>query len=167
MKMLTEPKLPQARRSGVITSELDGEILIYDLARHRAHCLNASAAFVWRNCDGQRTEADLAVLWQEATGQPGGQEIVTLALRQLQRARLLEAMIETTGSRFSRQELLRKAGFVGAAAIVPTVLSIVAPPAAYAASCIHCGTSTPCTQGAVACCSPCTCTKYRGQYICK
>jgi hypothetical protein len=43
-----------------VIQELPDETLVYDLQRNRAHCLNRTAALVWRHCDGQATVADLA-----------------------------------------------------------------------------------------------------------
>jgi len=34
--------------------QADGEVLIYDLERNKAHCLNNTAARVWQYCDGER-----------------------------------------------------------------------------------------------------------------
>ena len=39
---------------------LAGETLVYDLRRHRAHCLNPAATLVWRCCDGRTTVASAA-----------------------------------------------------------------------------------------------------------
>jgi len=47
-------KMPQARRSGLMLEQADGEVLIYDLERNKAHCLNNTAARVWQYCDGER-----------------------------------------------------------------------------------------------------------------
>jgi coenzyme PQQ synthesis protein D (PqqD) len=44
---------PLARSDGLIVQELDGELLVYDLERHRAHRLSETAAFVWRRCEGE------------------------------------------------------------------------------------------------------------------
>ena len=51
---------PVARREGVLVRELTGELLVYEQREHRAHCLNRTAAAVFRNADGTRTVADLA-----------------------------------------------------------------------------------------------------------
>jgi hypothetical protein len=40
------------RRSDVEWVELDGEAVLYDPRAHTLHRLNASAATVWRACDG-------------------------------------------------------------------------------------------------------------------
>ena len=63
---------PVARRDGLLIRELPGEVLVYDRERHRAHCLNQTAASVFRHADGTRTVADLArVLAPEAAPAAG------------------------------------------------------------------------------------------------
>jgi coenzyme PQQ synthesis protein D (PqqD) len=52
--------LPEACREGIITKEVDGELLIYNSARDRAHCLNSSAAAIWNLCDGRTTPSEIA-----------------------------------------------------------------------------------------------------------
>ena len=49
---------PQSRRSGLLIRELPDELLVYDQEQHRAHCLNRTAALVFRHADGTRTLAD-------------------------------------------------------------------------------------------------------------
>jgi hypothetical protein len=51
--------LPKARSEGIITKEVDGELLIYDRARDQAHCLNETAAAVWKRCDGQSSVQEI------------------------------------------------------------------------------------------------------------
>ena len=48
---------PRARRDGLVIRELNGELLVYDLERHRAHCLNPTAALVFKQCDGRTSPA--------------------------------------------------------------------------------------------------------------
>ncbi len=47
--------LPVARHKNLIVKELPDETLIYDLDSDKAHCLNQTAALVWKNCDGTRS----------------------------------------------------------------------------------------------------------------
>jgi hypothetical protein len=51
--------LPKARSEGIITKELDGEVLVYDRARDRAHCLNETATAIGKLCDGQTTASEI------------------------------------------------------------------------------------------------------------
>jgi len=53
MKIEATEFLPLARREAIITKEVDGELLVYDVTRDKAHCLNETAAAVWRLCDGR------------------------------------------------------------------------------------------------------------------
>ena len=43
---------PLARKEGLVIQELPVEVLVYDLDRDKAHCLNETAAMVWRKCNG-------------------------------------------------------------------------------------------------------------------
>ena len=39
--------LPKARQEQLTVRELPDETVVYDLARHKAHCLNPTAALIW------------------------------------------------------------------------------------------------------------------------
>jgi len=58
MRKIADP--PKARTADLIVKELPEEVLIYDLKRDRAHCLNLTAAAVWKYCDGQTSPAEIA-----------------------------------------------------------------------------------------------------------
>ena len=38
---------------------LPNEVLVYDLERHRAHCLNQTAALIWKHCDRQTSMVEM------------------------------------------------------------------------------------------------------------
>lgn len=44
---------PKARFENLVIQMIADETLVYDLANHRAHCLNETAAFVWGRCTGE------------------------------------------------------------------------------------------------------------------
>ena len=46
---------PTARKSGLVVQEMPDELLVYDTENNKAHCLNTTAAFVWKSCDGKKT----------------------------------------------------------------------------------------------------------------
>lgn len=148
----------QARREGLVTRELENETLIYDLTRNRAHCLNETAAFVWKNCDGRTTVPQMTEFLRKELNVSVDEKLVWLALDKLGKAHLLEARITlpTEAGRMSRREAVRKLG-MGAALAVPVVMSIVAPTAASAATCAAVGQRTNCmnSQTSSACCSKC------------
>ena len=126
------------------------EVLVYDQKRHRAHCLNQTAALVWKHCDGKKTVRDVAEALSKQAGKRVGEEVVRLAVDELAKSQLLEA----SGARkwrgvegMSRREMMKRAG-IAAAVAVPVVSSVIAPKAAQAGTCrvsgASCGTSSQC-----------------------
>ena len=139
--------MPRARGSAeLVVEELPDELLVYDTLRHKAHCLNSSAAQVFRMCDG-RTSVDAAAAALAHAGLPGGVEVVEFALAELERAELLEAAPPVTRRAPSRRTALRRIGLIaGASLALPLIQSIVAPSVAQAAS--ACGAlNQPCCNG--------------------
>src|SRR2546427_276885 len=109
MKEKRDQRVPIARKDGLVVKELEEELLVYDLEKHRAHCLNHSAAFVWKACDGKQTVAQIARSMPQRFGGPVEKEFVLLALNQLRRAKLLGDRASGESLRVvSRRELLRK-----------------------------------------------------------
>ncbi|HZR01041.1 MAG TPA: PqqD family protein [Chloroflexota bacterium] len=48
----------RVRRSDrVVERVVDGELVLYDTARHRVHVMNPTAAWIWRLCDGGHSPA--------------------------------------------------------------------------------------------------------------
>jgi len=128
---------PVARKNGLVVRELSGEVVVYDLERHEAHCLNATAAAVFQAADGRRSLAQIA-RHLAGTVEPGAdEELVGLALDQLALARLLEQEPEAPRpGGVSRREAIRRVG-IGAAVVLPLVTSVLAPtPAEAAATCV-------------------------------
>ncbi len=135
---------PASRSRGVFVEELEGETLIYDRDTHEAHCLNPTAAWVWRRLDGRASVAELAAELAGAADGPVRSEedavqMVWLALEELRDAGLLEGEVRVPPSEgsVSRREALRRLGrAAGLALLLPAVASVRAPVAAQAASCI-------------------------------
>jgi coenzyme PQQ synthesis protein D (PqqD) len=121
--------LPKARKNDLVTRQIPGELLVYDLKRHKAFCLNDTAASVWKNCNGKRTVKDLALALEKDQQTPVDDKVIWLALDQLEKSNLLQAnVIEAAGfPSVSRRSLLR-AGIVTAVAL-PIVTMIAAPTA--------------------------------------
>jgi Coenzyme PQQ synthesis protein D (PqqD) len=147
-----EPHQPQARKDGIVVEELADEVLIYDLERHKAHCLNRTAALIWKKCDGHTTVAEIAWLLQNELKAPVDEEVVWFALSQLEKDHLLQEKIARSVQMagISRREVVRRLGLAAAIAI-PVVTSIVAPTPAQAGTCSHtggaCATSADCCAG--------------------
>src|SRR5258707_7201942 len=81
--------LPSSRKDGIIVRELQDEVLIYDLQRDKAHCLNKTAGFVWHHCDGRTRIATVARLLANKEQTPVVESVILLALDQLAERHLL------------------------------------------------------------------------------
>ena len=121
----------------MVSHETSDELLVYDLKRHKAHCLNRSAALVWKYCDGQTSVKELTRRLEKEMDAPVDEEVVWLALERLGKAHLLrERAARANGpSGLSRREVVRKLSMAAAIAL-PAVTSIIAPTAVQAATCI-------------------------------
>jgi hypothetical protein len=133
---------PQARTSQLVTRDLGDELLVYDLDRHKAYCLNRVATQVFRHCDGQTTISDMVPRVGKILGTPIDELIVRLGLARLKKARLLDGPPDLAFSS-SRREMLRTFGRA-AVVVVPLVTSLTVPMSAEAVSC----PSHPCSNTA-------------------
>lgn len=147
----TRLPIPAARQADLIIQEVPEETLVYDLKNYKAHCLNRTAALVWKHCDGKHTAEQVARKLGREMGAPVSTEVVWLAVRQLEKRKLLQEPVERLpgAARISRREVVRKLGITAAVAL-PLVTSILAPQAVQAASCAgpeEICTTLPCCEG--------------------
>lgn len=149
-------KLPRSRQDGLIVRQLENEILIYDTRNNKAHCLNDTAAKVWKHCDGRTTTEQMSRLLSEEVGTPVDEKVVWFALKQFDRDELLEENVSLPpafiASGLNRREMVRVLGLAAVVA-VPLVTSIVAPSAVQAATCLPSG--SPCGSPAQCCSGLC------------
>jgi hypothetical protein len=141
---------PKARQTGVVVPEMPEEVLVYDLNTNKAHCLNSSAALVWRSCNGLRSTADIVREFERSGLGNVSEDFVWLAIDQLQERDLLEDGPAPRFTGQSRREVLKTIGFASLVAI-PVVASLVAPPNALSAS--SCSGCTPNTSPDIKCAS--------------
>jgi hypothetical protein len=148
---------PLARKEGLIVQQMPDEVLVYDLDRHKAHCLNRTAALVWQHCDGASSVSQIADQLEKEFNAPVSDDVVYLALDQLGKDGLLEKHVMLPGEmgQVSRRELMRRVGLATVIAL-PVVASIIAPTAAHAVTCIASG--QPCSPTVVCCSTLATCT---------
>ena len=149
----TRALMPRARKDELAVEELPDETLVYDLKRHKARCLNRTAALVWRRCDGRTSVADVAALLEEQSGTPTDEAVVWMALDRLDRAHLLSEAVALPADRaqYSRREMLRTLRrAAGISLLLPVIESIVSPLAAAQTSCLP---QSGC--GGMPNCSPC------------
>jgi hypothetical protein len=149
-------KMPQARRSGLIIQEVDSEVLIYDQETNKAHCLNPTAARVWKYCDGETTLADACSALSIDLETPVDEKLVWYAVDQFAKDNLLEKEIELPAfiiPGMNRRQMVRTLGLAAIVA-VPLVTSIVAPTPVQAATCK--ASTQPCTSAAECCSGVCS-----------
>ena len=137
---MKSPQFPCARKAGLVIQDMPDEVLVYDLDTNKAHCLNKSAAFVWRSCDGKTSISDIARLFEIQTGDKVSDDFVWLALDQLNENSLLESEVKASFAGRSRREVIKKIGLASVVAL-PIVASLVAPKSAMAA--VSCACVTP------------------------
>ena len=134
-----------------MVQELPDEVLIYDLDRDKAHCLNQTAAFVWKQCDGHTSIEEIGERFAATFGADVDGAMVRLALDQLEKFNLLNESIKLPVgmNRLSRRAVIRTMGMAAVVA-VPLITSIVAPTVQAVSSCAQPGQSC---QGNGNCCS--------------
>lgn len=157
MKLRNLDFVPSRHSDGIVRQAGD-EFLIYDRKTNKAHCLNQTAARVWMLCDGTRSFREIIESLNRELDTTIDETIVWMALKQLDRARLLDERIAFPPAQYSlsRREVLRRIGGASSVAILlPAVASILVPTPAEAASCIPC--LNLCLLSGRPCCPPCTC----------
>src|SRR5712691_10027942 len=107
---------PKARKEKLVIREFADELLVYDKERHEAHCLNRTAALVWKQCDGRTSVAEISCrLAEELPGVQVDERIVWYALNQFKRDHLLEEKVEVPAGMLmngglNRRQVMRALG---------------------------------------------------------
>ena len=124
---MTQDKTPRpvARKLDLVTREMPDEMLVYDLKTHQAHCLNQTAATVWKYCNGKNSVTDIAELLALETSTAVDEAATWLAVERLGKANLLEERITPSAgsTRLSRRETVKRLG-MGFALAVLVVMSV-------------------------------------------
>lgn len=128
-----------ARTNGLVVQEVPDEVLIYDLESSRAHCLNQTAAMVWKACDGKTSVSDIARVIGTQTGNTVSDDLVWLAIDQLNDISLMESQVASQFAGKSRREALKKIGMASMIAL-PIIASLAAPKSVMALTSCSCQT---------------------------
>jgi hypothetical protein len=139
---------PLSRQSDILVQDLENELLIYDLRLNKAYCLNHTSALVFQLADGAKTVSEISELMNQKLGILVSEDLVWLALQDLEKENLLGNSEELTDvlANLSRREIAKKVGLASMAAL-PIIASVIAPSAAAAQS----------TSPSVRCLSPAEC----------
>src|SRR6266550_4534596 len=119
-------QFPKARKHNLIIKELTDETLVYDRENDQAHCLNKTAALVWKNCDGEKSIADIRKSLAGSVADPMDDAVIWMALDELEKFKLM-AQVPTRTNAFAgvtRRQMMRTLGV--AAVDLTVIVSIVA-----------------------------------------
>ena len=134
---------PIARKDGLVIQKMPDELLVYDMETSKAHCLNSTVAAVWNACDGKNSVSEIADGFGSESDSNGYEDVVWLAIDQLQKHDLLEKEYDISLSGQSRRELIKKIGFASVIAL-PVIASMAAPSNALAAASCTCTVNADC-----------------------
>src|SRR3982751_789940 len=149
--------LPSSQNVNIVVQSAGKEIFLYDLINSKAYCLNETSSIVFHACDGKTSFEDLIQKYDFS------EEIIYLALDELQNRGLIEGQPVTFFRNLSRREVIRKVGLSTLVAL-PLISSLVVPHAANAnsvAACTPAGEICPytnATQGP--CCDGLRCREF-------
>ena len=133
---MNNSQYPLARTNGLVVQEVPNEVLVFDMETNEAHCLNETAAMVWKYCDGKTSVPQIAEILGEGKDSVSD-DLIWLAIDQLNEHKLLEKEVETKFAGQSRREVLRKIGLASMIAL-PIIASMAAPRSVLAATSCAC-----------------------------
>lgn len=131
-----------ARHNGLVVQEMPDEVLVYDMDTNKAHCLNQSAAFVWKSCDGNNTVGDIVRQFEANGNGKVTEDFVWLAIDQLNENGLMDSKIAPRFEGQSRRQVLKTIGLASMVAL-PVIASLVAPQKALGSVSCTCS-AAPC-----------------------
>ncbi len=125
---------PNAKSSEILQQSSGAELLIYNVEKNQAFCLNQTSTIIYNLCDGTNEISLIAKKTQFPL------EVVQLAVNTLSKQGLLTEEVKLT---VSRRNLLRNVAITSV--VLPIIETIVAPISAHAASsdCLGTGTFAP------------------------
>lgn len=130
-------QIPVARKEGLVIQETAEEVLVYDLTNNKAHCLNQTAAFVWKSCNGNNSIPEISKLFEREVGSAVHEDLIWLAIDQLNEKNLLDAELKNGFAGRSRREVIKRIGLAAVVAL-PIVASLTAPTSALASTSCAC-----------------------------
>jgi hypothetical protein len=134
-------------REGLLRHPLGDQVLVYDRTRDRIHLLDRVTASVVDSLERGDTAAGIATQLEQRMNSNGGEDLLALALDELEKAELTENNVPTPVriADVTRREILRRFAMVGAAVLVPTIITLTPNTASGQAS-VGCGSA--CTSTA-------------------
>jgi len=139
--MLSAMRPRNIRSEQVNVLDVGNETLVYDERTHKAWCLNHSSACIWRLCDGENS---VALIEAKAAAQLGAEvdnDLVLVTIDELHQKGLLQPdSIQEIPRDVSRRQMISRSG-LAAAALLPIIAALTAPPAAAQSGSVGTGKS--------------------------
>jgi hypothetical protein len=124
---------PRSLRQELSIQQVGEETLVYDERRHQAFCLNQVSSAVWKYCDGTQSVAQIAAALSPGLTKHVTEEVVRLALAQMEENGLLEPNADLPSEEslaalgpISRRSMMARVG-AGAAVMLPAIAMVLAP----------------------------------------
>lgn len=161
--MKKENLLPKACRENLVVQDADKELLIYDMDRQKAFCLNHASKLILEQCDGKTTFEQAAANIGKKLKTQVDDQIFWMALGQLKRNGLLDESAPMPNiPKVSRRDLVMSSMALGIS--LPAVFALsVAPPTGSLGQCSTAGQvcmgdggapGTCCDQQGISCTTP-------------
>ena len=126
---------PARRKDQLISEEVSGECVIYDQRKKKAHHLNSTLTWIWHRCDGNTRVKALSSAFEQEFDAPNSLHTVFLGLHQLHLRQLLETPVNLPETATAgKSEISRRAMVAAGSALMPAIVSILAPTPAAASS---------------------------------
>jgi len=126
---------PARRRDQLISEDVSGECVIYDQRKKKAHHLNSTLTWIWRRCDGNTRVKALSSAFEQEFDASNSLDILFTGLKQLQSRQLLETPVTLPEVATSGKAAISRRAMVAAgSALMPAIVSILAPTPAAASS---------------------------------
>ena len=124
---------PIARPDQFIIEEVGHDVIVYDRITKKAHGLNPSVAWIWRQCDGKTDIDQLSARFERQFNTTNGADFVLAGLEQLKTAGLLEIEGDSLSSEIGPM-ISRRSALAAGSALFPLIATVLVPSAAVAKS---------------------------------
>ncbi len=126
---------PKLKDHNLVVQEFAKELLIYDLTKNKAYCLNETSAMIWQECDGATSILEISQKVSRKLKNEVSENIVWIAISQFKVDNLLNnnEQFTTPFDGLKRREIIKRIGISSIIAL-PIISSIVVPTAAHAQS---------------------------------
>jgi hypothetical protein len=138
--------LPSLRK-GILRHPLEDQVLVFDATQDRIHLLDETTAFVVELLERGETADGIVAKLEQRNNTEFGEELLALALDELAKADLTESKVDAPVGipELSRRQMLSRFAGIGAAVLIPAIVSLTPSTASGQAS-FGCG--SPCTTTA-------------------